>query len=68
MSVSFQKIDPDLSAVTIGAEVVRLGINCFGVEVQGHLLGITDVAAYVAQMWHELGVVDLGANCYGAEL
>ena len=54
--------------MTIGAEVVRLGINCFGVEVQGHLLGITDVAAYVAQMWHELGVVDLGANCYGAEL
>ena len=40
-------------------------------------MGVADVAACVAQMWHELGAVDpganyygtkLGANCYGVEL
>jgi len=34
----------------------------------GQFLGVADVAACVARMWHELGAVDLGANCYGAEL
>ena len=72
MSVSFQKIDPDLSAVTIGAELTRLGANCFGVQVQGHFLRVVDAAACVARTWHELGAVDLGAelgaNYYGTEL
>jgi hypothetical protein len=49
--------------MTIGAEVVRLSANCFGVEVHNHFLGVADVAACVARMWHELG-----ANCNGAEL
>ena len=65
-------MDPDLSAVIIGAELTRLGANCFGVEVQGHFLGIADVATYVARMCYELGAVDFGAklgtNYYGAEL
>ena len=49
--------------MTIGAELTRLGANCFGVEVQGHFLRVVDVAACVVRTWHELG-----ANYYGAEL
>jgi len=63
LTVSFQKIDPNLGTVTIGAELTRLGANCFGAEVQGHFLRVVDVAACVARTWHELG-----ANYYGAEL
>ena len=55
-------MDPDLSAVIIGAELTRLGANCFGAEVQGHFLYAVDVAAYVVQTWHELSV-----NCYGVD-
>jgi len=60
--------------VTIGAELTRLG-------AKGHFLRVVDVAACVAQTWHELGAVDLsaelsavdlgaelGANYYGTEL
>ena len=67
--------------MTIGAELTRLGANCFGAEVQGHFPCVVGVAACVARMWHELGAVDLGAelgavdlgaeldvNYYGAEL
>jgi hypothetical protein len=54
--VSFQKIDPDLGAVTIGAELTRL-------SGPGSFLGVIDVVACVALMWHELG-----ANCYDVEL
>ena len=72
LTVSFQKIDPNLGTVTIGAELTRLGANCFGAEVQGHFLRVVDVAACVARTWHELGAVDLsaelGANYYSAEL
>jgi len=68
----FKKIDLDLGAVIIDAELTRLDVNCFGVEVQGRFLGIADVATCVARMCHELGAVDLGAkpdaNYYGAEL
>ena len=56
LTVSFQKIDPDLGAVTIGA------------ELQGHVLCVVDVATCVARMCPELGPVDLGANYYDAEL
>ena len=54
--------------MTIDAELTRLGANFFGAEVQGHFLRVVDVAVCVARTWHELGAVDLGANCYGAEL
>ena len=44
--------------MTIGAEL--------------NFLCVVDVVAWVAQTWHELGAVDLGAelgaNYYGAEL
>ena len=30
----------------------------------GQFLGVADVAACVARMWHELGVVDLGAKLW----
>ena len=56
-------MDPDLSAVIIGAELTRLGANYFGAEVQGHFLHVIDVAIYVARMWYELGI-----NCYGVDL
>ena len=62
LTVSFQKIDPNLGTVTIGAELTRLGANCFGAEVQGHFLRVVDVAACVARTRHELGSVDLGAE------
>ena len=55
-------MDPDLSAVIIGAELTRLGANCFGAEVQGHFLRVVDVAACVARTWYELGAVDLDAK------
>ena len=57
-------MDPDLSAVIIGAELTRLGANCFGAEVQGHFLCVVDVAACVARTWHELGAVDLDAELW----
>ena len=52
-----------LDVMFIGVELTRLGVNCFGVEVQGHFLRVVDVAACVARTWHELG-----AKIYGAEL
>ena len=56
----------------IDVELIRLGANCFGAEVQGHFLRVVDVAACVARTWHELGAVDrgaeLGAVDLGAEL
>ena len=52
----------------IDVELTRLGVNCFGAEVQGHFLRIVDVAACVARTWHELGTVDLGAVDLDAEL
>ena len=57
-------MDPDLSAVIIGAELTRLGANCFGAEVQGHFLRVVEVAACVARTWHELGVVDFDAELW----
>ena len=67
--------------MTIGAELTRLGANCFGAEVQGHFLHVVDVVACVARTWHEFGTVnldakigvvdldtELGVNYYGAEL
>ena len=62
LTVSFQKIDPNLGTMTIGAELIRLAVNCFGAEVQGHFLRVVDVAACVARTRHELGSVDLGAE------
>ena len=61
-------MDPDLSAVIIGAELTRLGANCFGAEVQGHFLCVVDVAACVARTWHELGAMDLGAELGAVDL
>ena len=52
----------DLGAVTIGAELTRLGAKIHGAEVQGYFMRVVDMAAYVARMWHELGAVDLGAE------
>jgi hypothetical protein len=40
----FKKIDPDFGAITIGAEVTRLGA-----EVYDHFLRIVDIAAYMVQ-------------------
>ena len=57
------KNGPSPQRVIIGAELTRLGANCFGAEVQGHFLHVVDVAVYVAQTWHELSV-----NCYGVDL
>ena len=48
--------------MTIGTELTRVGVNCFGAEVQGHFLRDVDVATCVAQTRHGLGVVDLGAE------
>ena len=56
----------------IDVELTRLGVNCFGAEVQGHFLCVVDVAACVARTWHELGAkiygAELGANYYDTEL
>ena len=68
LTVSFQKIDPNLGTMTIGAELTRLDANCFGAEVQGHFLRVVDVAACVARTRHELNAVDLGAVDPGAKL
>ena len=63
LAVSFQKkIDLDLGAVTIGAELTRLGANGFGVEVQDHFLRVVDVSACVTRTCHKLGVMDLGVE------
>ena len=53
--------------MTIGVELTRLGVNCFGAEVQGRFLDIANVATCVARMCHEFGAVDLSAKL-GAEL
>ena len=56
------KNGPSPQRVIIGAELTRLGANCFGAEVQGYFLHVVDVAACVARTWHELDAVDLGAE------
>ena len=58
----------DLGAVTIGAELTRLGANSFDAKVQGHFLRVVDMATCVARTWHELGAVDLGAVDLGTKL
>ena len=53
--VSFKKLDPQLGAIDIGAELVRLGANYFG--VYNVLRG-----SNVALTWQEVGAVALGAE------
>jgi hypothetical protein len=53
--VSFQNLDPQLGAIDIGAELVRLGANYFGVHnvLRGYIVAVT---------WQQVGAVDLGAD------
>jgi hypothetical protein len=54
-AVSFQKMDPSLGAVIIGAEVVCVGANNFGVHTSDGVIPWNLRGTY-------LGAIDLGAE------
>lgn len=51
LEVSFHFLNPDLSAITIDAEVTRLDTMIIGAEIECYFLSSADVATYVALTW-----------------
>jgi hypothetical protein len=66
--VRFQKIDPQLGAVVIGAKIIRLGTIAFSAKVLAHVVIDVDVALAWRQAWRRYYWRRASQACYSVSL